>query len=89
MEAERRDLMGEQIVLLFYHHDGKDRVGDVLRFQERDGRIAGFSYYYFCPETLADVAQEFGLAARSNGAIRRLPPFRLASRRGAISAMRV
>jgi RNA polymerase sigma-70 factor (ECF subfamily) len=66
-QAERRDLMGEQIVLLYYHNDGKDRVGDVLRFQERDGRIAGFSYYYFCPETLAEVAQEFGLAARSNG----------------------
>jgi RNA polymerase sigma-70 factor, ECF subfamily len=66
-QAERRNLMGEQIVLLFYHNDGKDRVGDVLRFDERDGRIAGFSYYYFCPETLAEVAQEFGLAARSNG----------------------
>ena len=66
-QAERRDLMGEQIVLLYYHNDGKDRVGDVLRFRERDGRIAGFSYYYFCPETLAEVAHEFGLAARSNG----------------------
>ena len=66
-QAERRDFMGEQIVLLFYHNDGKDRVGDILRFQERDGRIAGFKYYYFCPETLAEVAQEFGLAARSNG----------------------
>ena len=66
-QAERRDLMGEQIVLLFYRNDGKDRVGDVLRFEERDGRIAGFRYYYFCPETLAEVAQDFGLAARSNG----------------------
>ena len=66
-QAERRDLMGEQIVLLYYHNDGKDRVGDVLRFQERDDRIAGFRYYYFCPETLAEVAREFGREARSNG----------------------
>ena len=66
-QAERRDFMGEQIVLLFYSNEGKERVGDVLRFGERDGRITGFRYYYFCPETLAEVAQEFGLAARSNG----------------------
>jgi RNA polymerase sigma-70 factor (ECF subfamily) len=65
--AERREFIGEQIVLLFYCNEGKDRVGDVLRFEERDGRITGFRYYYFCPETLAEVAQEFGLAARSNG----------------------
>jgi RNA polymerase sigma-70 factor (ECF subfamily) len=66
-QAERRELMGEQIVLLFYCNEDKDRVGDVLRFEERDGRITGFRYYYFCPETLAEVAQEFGLPARSNG----------------------
>ncbi|MGB8681707.1 MAG: sigma-70 family RNA polymerase sigma factor [Candidatus Binatus sp.] len=66
-QAERRELVGEQIVLLFYCNEGKDRVGDVLRFGEHDGRITGFRYYYFCPETLAEVAQEFGLAARSNG----------------------
>lgn len=66
-QAERREFMGEQIVLLFYCNEGKDRVGDVLRFEERDGRIAGFRYYYFCPETLSEVAQEFGLPARSNG----------------------
>jgi RNA polymerase sigma-70 factor, ECF subfamily len=59
--------MSEQIVLLFYCNEGKDRVGDVLRFEERDGRVAGFRYYYFCPETLAEVAQEFGLPARANG----------------------
>jgi hypothetical protein len=66
-QAERREFMGEQIVLLFYCNEGKDRVGDVLRFKERDGRIAGFRYYYFCPETLSEVALEFGLRARSNG----------------------
>jgi RNA polymerase sigma-70 factor, ECF subfamily len=66
-QAERREFMGEQIVLLFYCNDSKDRVGDVLRFQERDGRIIGFRYYYFCPETLAEVAQELGLPSRSNG----------------------
>lgn len=66
-QAERREFMGEQIVLLFYCNDSKDRVGDVLRFEERDSRITGFRYYYFCPETLAEVAQELGLASRSNG----------------------
>jgi RNA polymerase sigma-70 factor (ECF subfamily) len=66
-QAERRDFMGEQIVLLFYRNEEKDRVGDVPRFEEREGLITGFRYYYFCPETLAEVAQEFGFAARSNG----------------------
>ena len=66
-QAERWEFMGEQIVVLFYARDGKNLVGDVLRFDERDGGIAGFRYYYFCPETLAEVAQQCGHKARSNG----------------------
>ncbi len=57
-QAERREFMGEP---------GEDVLGDVLRFDERDGCIARFRYYYFCPETLAEVAQQLGLKARSNG----------------------
>ena len=66
-QAERWEFMGEQIVVLWYAKDGKNLVGDVLRFDERDGCIAGFRYYYFCPETLVEVAQQFGHKARSNG----------------------
>ena len=65
--AERREFMGESVVLLWYRKDGEDVLGDVLRFDERDGTIARFRYYYFCPETLAEVAQQLGLKARSNG----------------------
>jgi RNA polymerase sigma-70 factor, ECF subfamily len=65
--AERREFMGEQVVLLWYENNGHLRVGDVLRFGERDSAITGFRYYYFCPETLAEVGQQFGLSARSNG----------------------
>jgi RNA polymerase sigma-70 factor, ECF subfamily len=66
-EAERHEYGGEQIVVLWYCNDGQNRIGDVLRFEERDGQIAGFRYYYFCPETIAAVAIELGVAFRSNG----------------------
>ena len=66
-KAERRELMGEPLVLLWYRKDGEDVLGDVLRFEERDGGVASFRYYYFCPETLAEVAQQFGIKARWNG----------------------
>jgi RNA polymerase sigma-70 factor (ECF subfamily) len=66
-KAERRELMGEPVVLLWYRKNGEDVLGDVLRFEEREGGVASFRYYYFCPETLADVAQQLGIKARSNG----------------------
>ena len=66
-KAERRELMGEPVILLWYRKDGEEVLGDVLRFEERDGGVASFRYYYFCPETLAEVAQQLGIKARSNG----------------------
>lgn len=42
-------------------------VRDVLRFEELDGAIARFRYYYFCPETLAEVIGALGLPLADNG----------------------
>ena len=34
---------------------GEEAPSDVLRFDERDGRVASVRWYYFCPETLTEV----------------------------------
>lgn len=75
--AERRDYAGEPVVVLWYiaetdggvSGDGTPArvVRDVLRFEEADGAIARFRYYYFCPETLAEVVGALGLPLADNG----------------------
>lgn len=65
--AERRIYRGEPVLVLLYTKDGVRAVEDVLRFVERDGKLLSLRYYYFCPELLADVGRELGVAIRSNG----------------------
>lgn len=66
-KAERREYRGEPIVVLWYTHEGKRVVRDVLRFISDRGGMASLRYYYFCPETLAEVVQELGLPLVDNG----------------------
>ncbi|MFZ5789860.1 MAG: RNA polymerase sigma factor [Pseudomonadota bacterium] len=65
--AERRQFRGEPIVIVWYALPEGNRAGDVLRIEEQDGQIAFLRYYAFCPETLAEVAQELGLPLRTRG----------------------
>ena len=40
---------------------------DILRVESRDGMITRLRWYYFCPETLAEVTDRLGLPLRAHG----------------------
>ncbi|MCG3183713.1 MAG: hypothetical protein ICCCNLDF_01821 [Planctomycetes bacterium] len=65
--AERREYLGEPIVVLWYSVEGKRVVRDVLRFVSDRGGMADLRYYYFCPETLKEVTEALGLPLVDNG----------------------
>ncbi len=69
--AERREYLGEPIVVLWYtvQHDGHDQrvVRDVLRFTQEGANLQSLRYYYFCPETLAEVCTALNLPLVDNG----------------------
>jgi RNA polymerase sigma-70 factor, ECF subfamily len=65
--AERREYLGEPIVVLWYDVDGSRVVRDVLRFVSDRGGMADLRYYYFCPETLAEVCAALKLPLVDNG----------------------
>ncbi|MBZ0137948.1 MAG: sigma-70 family RNA polymerase sigma factor [Planctomycetes bacterium] len=66
-QAERREYLGEPIVVLWYDVDGKRVVRDVLRFVSDRGGMADMRYYYFCPETLTEVCTAIKLPMLDNG----------------------
>lgn len=70
-EARVVQFRGEPVVLLWYtvEENGTKRrvVRDVLRFVEAEGGVRSLRYYYFCPETLAEVTRELGLPLVDNG----------------------
>jgi RNA polymerase sigma-70 factor (ECF subfamily) len=74
--ADVREFDGEPIVLLWATPTdpalaGKDgapeAVVDVLRVETADDSIARLRFYYFCPETLTEVAQRWGLPVNPTG----------------------
>lgn len=69
--AERVLYQGEPLVVLWYtvEEDGapKRYVRDVLRFAQDGESLASLRYFYFCPETLAEICQELGLPLKDNG----------------------
>lgn len=67
--AEVRPFMGEDVVVLWYAvGEGKERrVRDVLRFAGTDASLKEMRYYYFCPETLAEIVGALGLPLTPNG----------------------
>ena len=67
--AEVHEWDGEPIVLLWETPTagGDEAVGDVLRAESRDGAITRLRWYYFCPETLAEVTGRLGLPLRDHG----------------------
>ena len=68
LRAERRRYEGEPLVLLWYRGgDGAEAVGDVLRVEEREGSIRRLRYYFFCPETLKEVAGSLKLPVTTWG----------------------
>ncbi len=60
--------LGEPVVVIWYTSpEGADAIEDVLRFVEREGRVAHLRYSYFCPEVVEEVARALGAPVRTNG----------------------
>jgi RNA polymerase sigma-70 factor (ECF subfamily) len=68
--AEVREFDGEPLLLLWdtpVDGSAPEAVSDVLRVETADGRVARVRWYYFCPETITEVAGRLGVAARPHG----------------------
>jgi RNA polymerase sigma-70 factor (ECF subfamily) len=64
---------GEWIVV-FWIGKGSDRaLAGVDRFEEEDGCIARIITYYYCPDTLAEIAAELGVRAAPQGGYHQTP----------------
>lgn len=57
------DYEGEPVVLGIRTLDGVEGLNEIHRLEVTDGRISRVRVYCFCPETLAVVAGELGLAS--------------------------
>jgi RNA polymerase sigma-70 factor, ECF subfamily len=67
--AQVRDLDGEPVVLLWatpVDGSGPEAVEDVLRVETADGGVARLRWYYFCPESLTEVAERLAVTVRPN-----------------------
>jgi len=51
---------GEWILLIWCGPRSDGLLADVNRFEEQDGHIARIWEYYYCPDTIAELAAEFG-----------------------------
>jgi hypothetical protein len=61
--AKLFDVFGERLLIIL----GKDnKIEDVMRYQEEDGKISRFTSYYFCPEVLNEVAKELNMEANTH-----------------------
>jgi len=60
--AQRRDFHGEPIVLHVKGEGQGRRLTSITRFEEADGGICRIRDYCYCPDTVAAVADELGLA---------------------------
>jgi len=62
---ERRLFEGEAIVLGFVTRGGKEAIEQVIRIEEREGRIARLRGYAFCPETMRALGEALGVRVRT------------------------
>ena len=77
LETERRyraeviELDGEPLVVLWGRpsdeETASEAIQDVLRIDGADGKIARLRWYFFCPETITEVAERLGVPARPIG----------------------
>jgi RNA polymerase sigma-70 factor (ECF subfamily) len=65
LRAEAREYLGEWIVLNVRDGAAGPELCGMTRFEEVEGRIARIRSYGYCPETLACVAAELGLATHA------------------------
>jgi RNA polymerase sigma-70 factor (ECF subfamily) len=60
---ERRDFAGEPLALVFSGHRGREALTSVMRLETEGDRIARIRVYAFCPDTVREVGEAFGLTA--------------------------
>jgi RNA polymerase sigma-70 factor (ECF subfamily) len=68
--AEVRTLDGEPLLLLWETPAGgsaPEAVSDVVRVETADHLVARMRWYYFCPETLTEVASRLGVPVHPHG----------------------
>jgi RNA polymerase sigma-70 factor, ECF subfamily len=59
---------GIELLVVIWTGPPSDRaIGSINRFEEQDGRIALVWEYYFCPETIAEVARELSAKPSNHG----------------------
>lgn len=59
-ENELVEFEGEPMMLSFTNDPGVRSLVSVARFEEKEGRIARIRPYYFCPESIREVARRLG-----------------------------
>ena len=69
--TERGDFRGEPVMLSFTPFQGEEWLASITRFETGDGRVTRVRAYYFCPETMREVADELG--ARAGHVLYRFP----------------
>ncbi|MFE6224798.1 MULTISPECIES: RNA polymerase sigma factor [unclassified Streptomyces] len=68
--AEVRDMDGEALILMWAlpaDGSGPEAVEDVLRAETADGALTRLRWYFFCPQTPAEVAGRLGVPFRTHG----------------------
>jgi RNA polymerase sigma-70 factor, ECF subfamily len=65
--GEVRQFEGEPVGILWAADGGREAVTSIVRVEEREGAISRLRYYFFCPETLAEVCIELGVPVKTNG----------------------
>ena len=63
--VERALYQEEPLVLGLVTRRGREALEQVLRLEERDGRIVRLRGYAFCPETMREIGAELGLRVRT------------------------
>src|SRR5262249_32216731 len=63
--VERALHQEEPLVLGLVTRRGREALEQVLRLEERDGRIVRLRGYAFCPETMREIGAELGLRVRT------------------------
>jgi RNA polymerase sigma-70 factor (ECF subfamily) len=66
VRAEPVRYNGEWMVVFWFGEGSDQALGCVDRFEEEDGYIARIITYYYCPDTLKELAAEFGVRAAPN-----------------------
>ena len=65
--VECRMFEGEPLLLHFRKVESRQVLEEVWRMDEEDGKIARVRDYCYCPETLREIATEFGLDVLTHG----------------------